>query len=268
MDDKSRLFGEPQAEGPPPPSFLEATTSAGPSGGASSFQTRFACVTLNMTDRMRFINFSAHETSALRGVLGSVWPIQDVRAYGGADEIKFKGFPWQEKMNGDDMARRLIRRLLEALYDMGWVLQAAVDVSKKEMDKDSLIFRYQNPPPPPCDWLSISFDWTDKMKIVDAPPGDLTEAIIAEFRSNYRLKSHELESDRLKLKFHGQPWQATGEETVRTRMLLLSLLGILERFGYSLYASIDQVSSNGLEADVLVVTRQKGWKPGMPIWHR
>lgn len=88
-----------------------------------------------MTDRLRFINFTAQESSALRGVLGSVWPIQEVRAYGGADEIKFKGYPWQEKYNGEDNARRLIRRMLEALYDMGWVLQAAVDVSKKEMDK-------------------------------------------------------------------------------------------------------------------------------------
>lgn len=136
MDDKRNPFGEPRAGPAPPPSFLEATTSAGgPSQGASSFQTRFACVTLNMTDRVRFINFTAQETSALRGVLGSVWPIQEVRAYGGADEIKFKGYPWQEKYNGDDNARRLIRRMLEALYDMGWVLQAAVDVSKKEMDK-------------------------------------------------------------------------------------------------------------------------------------
>lgn len=138
MDDKSKPFGEPKGGFAPPPSFLEATASAGPSHGASSFQTRFACVTLNMTDRMRFINFSAPETSALRGVLGSVWPIQDVRAYGGADEIKFKGYPWQEKVNGDDNARRLVRRMLEALYDMGWVLQAAVDVSKKELDKGTV----------------------------------------------------------------------------------------------------------------------------------
>ena len=134
--DKSKPLGGPSAGfTAPPPSFQEATSSAGPSQGASSFQTRFACVTLNMTDRMRFINFSAPETSALRDVLGSVWPIQDVRAYGGADEIKFKGYPWQERVNGDDQARRLIRRMLEALYDMGWVLQAAVDVSRKELDK-------------------------------------------------------------------------------------------------------------------------------------
>lgn len=138
MGDKSQPLGEAKAGYAPPPSFQEAT-SAGPSQGASSFQTRFACVTLNMTDRMRFINFSAPETSALRSVLGSIWPIQDVRAYGGADEIKFKGYPWQEKVNGDDKSRRLVRRMLEALYDMGWVLQAAVDVSRKELDKGMVV---------------------------------------------------------------------------------------------------------------------------------
>lgn len=138
MGEKSQAFGEPKAGYTAPPSFQEAT-SAGPSQSASPFQTRFACVTLNMTDRMRFINFSAPETSALRSVLGSIWPIQDVRAYGGADEIKFKGYPWQEKVNGDDKSRRLVRRMLEALYDMGWVLQAAVDVSRKELDKGMVV---------------------------------------------------------------------------------------------------------------------------------
>lgn len=130
-----------------------------------------------------------------------------------------------------------------------------------------MIFRYQDPPPPPCDWLSISFDWTDKMKIVDAPPSDLAEALVAEFTSNHRLKSHVLESTRLKLKFHSQPWQASGERTVQSRLLLLKLLEILERFGYSFYASVDQVNASE-EADVLVVTRQQGWTPGMPVWHR
>lgn len=133
--DKSKPFGQPSEGIAPPPSFLEATSLAGSSQDASSFQTRFACVTLNMSDKIRFINFNARETSALRGVLGSVWPIQDVRAYGGADEIKFKGYPWQEKVNGNDEARRLVRRMLEALYDMGWVLQGAVDASRKELDK-------------------------------------------------------------------------------------------------------------------------------------
>ncbi|KAL1874874.1 hypothetical protein Daus18300_003415 [Diaporthe australafricana] len=272
MDNNTKPLGEPWAGVLPPPYFQEATPSRGPSTGATSSWTRFACVTVDRSDRIRLVNFRAEDTRALRGVLGSVWPIKDVRPCGSADEIKFKGYPWRK--NGDDKARRLVRRMLEALYDMGWVLQAAVDVSRKDLEKDSLVFRYQDPHPPRCDWLSISFDCADKMKIVDAPPGDLTEAIVAEFQANHRLKSHELENDRLKLKFHGRPWQAQGEECVGTKMLLLSMLEILEQFGYSLYASINQVSyggSSGFEvagADVLIVTRQKGWTPGMPIWHR
>lgn len=105
------------------------------------------------------------------------------------------------------------------------------------------------------------------MKIVDAPPSDLTDALVAEFISGHRLKSHVLEGSRLKLKFHGQPWHASGEETVQSRLLLLKLLEVLERFGYSFYASVDQVNGSE-EADVVVVTRQQGWTPGMPIWHR
>lgn len=294
MDDKRKSLGEPKTRSAPPPSFVEATTSAGPSQDSSSFQTRLACVALNKMDLIRFIGFSTPETNAIRGVLGSMWPIRGVRAYGGSVEIKFKGYPWKQKHDGEDNTRRLIRRMLEALYDMGWVLQAAVDVTHKELDKGmvaiggdfagsrghdadselaaSLVFRYQNPPPPPRDWLSISFDRANKLKIVDAPPGDLTEALISEFRAKYRLKSRELESGRLKLKFHGQPWgdiwQTSGEDSVKSRMLLLSLLGILERFGYSLYASFDPMNSMDMQTDVLVVTRQKGWTPGMPLWHR
>ena len=135
MDEKGKLFGNAAADAAPPPSFQEATasSSAGPSGGLP-FQTRLACVSLNMSDRIRFINFSATEISALRGKLGAVWPIQTMRSYGGADEFKFKDYPWMGRVNGDDKARRLTRTLLETLYNMGWVLQAAIDISKKSAD--------------------------------------------------------------------------------------------------------------------------------------
>ncbi|KUI56690.1 hypothetical protein VP1G_04031 [Cytospora mali] len=267
MEDKRKPFIDPTVDPAPPPSFLGATSSAaGPSGTSTPFHTRLASVSLHMQDRIRFLNLNPSEIRYLRESLGAVWPLQEVRSYGGTEEFKFKGYPWVGKVNGDDQARRLVRRLLEALFEMGWVLQASVDVGK--LDMDTLVFRYQNPPPPPCDWLSISFDWTNKMKIVDAPSPELTDALVAEFTATHKLKSHELESDRLKLKFHGQPWQAPFEETVQLRMLVLKLLETLERFEYSLYASIDQVNGAEAESDVLVVTRQKGWAPGMPIWHR
>ncbi|ROV91365.1 hypothetical protein VMCG_09704 [Cytospora schulzeri] len=191
MDDERKSFLHPTADTAAPPSILEATSlEARPSGSTSRFQTRLACISRFMNDRMRFLNFSIANIISLRDRLG---------------------------MTG--------------------------------------LFK------------SISFDWTGKLKIIDAPPSDLTEALVAEFTSNHRLKSHELDSNRLKLKFHGQPWQGTPQNTVQVRVFLLKLLEIFERFGYSLYVSIDHFNSH-LYADVMVMTRQKGWMPGMPIWHR
>lgn len=98
-----------------------------------------------MNDRIRFLNFSPAEVRALREGLGTVWPIQEVRSYGGAEEFKFRDYPWAGKANGDDKSRRLVKRMLESLYDMGWVLQAAVDISKKSLDEDTLVFRLPEP---------------------------------------------------------------------------------------------------------------------------
>lgn len=136
MDGKHKPFIDPKADDAPPPSFLEATSSAaGPSGSSLSSRTRLACVSLHMNDRIRFLNFSTEEIRSLRDGLTTVWSIQDVRSYGGAEEFKFKNYPWLGKANGDDQSRRHIKRMLQTLYDMGWVLQAAVDISKKSFDE-------------------------------------------------------------------------------------------------------------------------------------
>lgn len=45
------------------------------------------------------------------------------------------GYPYRGDSRGYDDARRLVRRILEALYDRGRVLQASADLCKKEGDK-------------------------------------------------------------------------------------------------------------------------------------
>ncbi|KAK7746426.1 hypothetical protein SLS53_002385 [Cytospora paraplurivora] len=104
-------------------------------GNSSPFQTRLACVSLNMTDRTLFISFSAEEIKTLRVRLSSTWRIQGERKYGGADEFNFREYPWVARHNGNDQSRRLVKKLLETLYDLGWVLQAAIDISKKHVGK-------------------------------------------------------------------------------------------------------------------------------------
>jgi len=126
----------------PPPPFgdTDGTTavSAGPGlGGGGEFRTHFACLTLNESDKLRFINFPVDVNLALTHVVETAWPegIHTPRPYGAAHEIKCHGYPWRTSYSGKNTSRRLMRRIFEALYDRGWVLQAAVDLSNKEGDK-------------------------------------------------------------------------------------------------------------------------------------
>jgi hypothetical protein len=129
------------------------------------------------------------------------------------------------------------------------------------------MFRSQNPAPPECHWLAISFDNLDKLKIVGDIQRDLAQAVIQTFDSE--LSGHELVQGRLLLKFHGKPWFPNGTDTVETRLWVLGLLQTLETYGYTVYSSIDMSNGpNGSETDVIFVHKQKDWQPGMPIWHR
>lgn len=149
-DDMSHLRGAP-------PSFQEAiaeSSAAGPSPGPSgappaaaatssatapSFRTPFAAITLNMYDRIRLINFGEGDATAVVEVVKTWWRpgVSNIRPYGAATEIKCHGYPWQSSPGGpgDDGARRTLLHMLETLYDRGWVLQAAVDISMKTLDK-------------------------------------------------------------------------------------------------------------------------------------
>lgn len=90
-----------------------------------------------MEDRIRFINFNAAERSVLRAV---AVPSAILHERVGRDsyEMQVVGRPWAYDFHGCDDGRRLVRKLLETLYNMGWVLQAAVDISKKKKDKGNL----------------------------------------------------------------------------------------------------------------------------------
>jgi hypothetical protein len=128
-----------------PPSFEDAVASSSTAPPAppkdtkaTLFQTRFAFITINERDKVRFIGFSDEDVAAIRPVFIKAWPkgIQAERKYGRAQEFKLGGYPWgSEGFTPLDDTQRLVRRLLEALYNHGWILQAGLDVSKKVADK-------------------------------------------------------------------------------------------------------------------------------------
>ena len=71
----------------------------------------------------------------------------------------------------------------------------------------------------------------------------------------------------LEIKLNGLPWNATAPaQGVRTQLVLLRLLDALQAAGFALYAGVR--AQQLVIQDVLVVHRQRGWRPGQPVWER
>jgi hypothetical protein len=143
MNEKSNMFSGGLRgnfnEGPP--SYGKSENN--PLAQVSSFRTRFASVSLHMTDRIRLLRFPEGDVSRIQGIIRSSWQrgIQDLRVYDQSNEIKLHGNPWgQNYATAQKLdARRLMMGLIRGLFDMGWILKAAVDISKKEYDKGPLL---------------------------------------------------------------------------------------------------------------------------------
>lgn len=74
-------------------------------------------------------------------------------------------------------SRRLLAHILHALAGLGWHLTFSCDLSKKVSDKDTLFFR----PGPPRQryFFPVSFNETDKIRLIDSPSPQVTTAFQA-----------------------------------------------------------------------------------------
>lgn len=146
MDDKRALAAQdPNGTGglPPPPSYI-STKGNDTAEQAPAFRTTFACVSMHMRDRLRFLGFSQTELTQIQEIVRQGWArgIQDTRNYDVSYEIKLHGHPWGGSWSAAERVepRRVVCRLLEGLMGLGWVLKASVDISKKEFDKGMFLY--------------------------------------------------------------------------------------------------------------------------------
>ncbi|EGX95372.1 hypothetical protein CCM_00026 [Cordyceps militaris CM01] len=281
MADTKTLSKSPNASSSnaPPPAYDGTVDSSSPSA-AAPFQTSFASLSLHMSDRIRLVQFSTDDVAAVRGVLQQAWRegIQAERPYSVSYEFKLRGRPWSGSGTGTYAvpAMLLMRDLFACLYARGWIMTASTDVSRKEFDKDTLIFRRQGGgPAPPAAWMAVSFKQGDKIRLLGAPQ-DLAAAVGAMLTKMQLLQAQAAKDagrGHYEFKMHGYPWSASGEATMTSRLLILRLVEVLERHGWSLYASIDQNSgpsgdSNYSETDCWYCVKSSDWTPGSIIIHR
>lgn len=155
---------------PPPPPFSQAEKGNPLAPSYSAFQTSFATMSLHMSDRIRLLQFPDTEVDAIRHIIKSKWRkgLQAERPYATSEEFKLYGNPWYGQSSDAIPARVLMREIFAYLYSVGWILHASTDISKKERDKDTLVFRKQQYPPPESEWISISFNQSDRMRLIGA----------------------------------------------------------------------------------------------------
>lgn len=261
-------------------SSTSSTTSSDTIVGSSStpattiptFQSKFASLSLHHNDKIRLLDFPDEAVNVIKSAIRSGWPqgLQEQRNVFNCLELKLKGLPWLGLGSDSMHARRLMRQIFQELFDAGWVLSLSTDVSKKNKDKDTLIFRYQNPPPAPRDWICVAFSKKDRLRLMDAPIA-LTDAMHETMRDQIQeLVPHPLPGV-WEAKLKGWPWHSrSSEDIMQARRLLLRLFAILESHGFTAYASIDQkadLDSEKSETDTWHCCRPKDWEPGAPVYH-
>ncbi len=227
-------------------SYAQFDSKTGVSTMGSRPHTTFASLSMHENDRLRLLQFSSDETQTIRDTISISWPngIQSERDYYGSHEFKLRGNPWYG--SGDDavFARRFMTRVFETLANIGWVLTVSADLSKKTTDKDTLFFRYQQPPPAPCEWMTISFSNQDLLRLIDAPQSLVSYMVqhLAPFIQRHQPHKNQPEAA-YEFKINGYPWDASGSTTVESRRLVLRLLEGLDMNGWTVYGRIPQSTS-------------------------
>ncbi|KAI3322401.1 hypothetical protein HD806DRAFT_499928, partial [Xylariaceae sp. AK1471] len=158
-------------------------------------------------------------------------------------------------------------RLLEALYNLGWIINVTAKVSYSASDLDTLLFQYQPHPHhnPECqyEWISIGFSMPDGIRLIDAPL-DLIKTVMQTLGDSVLSDLGYTYLGGYELKLTGTPWRTMGEGTMRTRQLVLKVLAALQDHGWSVYASVDQKCLANGDADTWHCRRPQDWLPEVP----
>ena len=245
--EKAGLLQQPKLSDPAAPSY-------------TPFRTTFACLSLHQSDRIRMMQFPPEDVSAIRGIIQRSWSkgIQNERVYSSSYEFKLSGYPWHGQGSDAIPSRIVMREIFAYLFSQGWILHLSTDVSRSKFDKDSLIFRKQQTPPPPSEFIAITFNQGDRLRLIGAPHSLLADVrtLLKEMRLLQAEDWKDRRLDAWEYKIHGWPWHATGE--VRTSRSGLSFLGRFLELRHTFYPYLSTVCSQRINAksEMLTIRRQ------------
>ncbi|KAG8852332.1 hypothetical protein FRB91_006586 [Serendipita sp. 411] len=154
-----------------------------------------------------------------------------------------RGNPWGGDGSEAVPAIYMVCEVMAAVYHLGWILTMATDISKRAMDKDTLIYR-QGDIPSPCVFMAVSFNDGDKLSLINAS-NEVINAVKNIWGGNVQRESWKLLNVAWEFKLAGYPWWSSGNESVAVRVLLLNTLDALSSFGWETHTSVDITAGPG-----------------------
>ncbi|KAL4900435.1 hypothetical protein BDW74DRAFT_161929 [Aspergillus multicolor] len=229
-----------------------SSTSASTTAGATqpppkSHASTLAMLSLNDSDKLRFIRFPEPLTALASEVIKALWPkgIQNVHKYDESLEFKLRGNPLGYGGDKEKIAIRVtLMGLLDAFAKEGWSVLSSPGGRISRMGDyksygqgDSLIFQRQSARS--YSWLCISFDGADLIHLLNAST-ELATALISNFGDRIEKCNKDFVSGTFELKVRGTLWtRMSGKGAVQARLLALDLMQILHEHGYNMATALD-----------------------------
>lgn len=247
----------------------------------------FASLSFHKTDTIRLLQFPEEVYVNLQPTILASWPlgIESDGPFGttnGSYQFKLKGKPFGWLMNHESVAgARLVRDILAFIYHSNWEMVMPLACAERLSSKDLLIFRPRPPeaaPLPQMDWLALAPAKSDRLYVIgDSQPvfqtsqGMLTEStpnhvvwltmsLTRLLRESDVLQSAETKYNWVEYKLKGRPWSKGGEDGVKTRVLLLRILHVLDQCGWTAHTTVQHRTGNDDRRmlDTIFFRRPKG----------
>jgi hypothetical protein len=227
---------------------------------------KYASLSLHRSDRVRFLHFPEDIYFEVEPVLRESWPpgIKSEGHYFGSYEYVLKGNPWGSFGQTKSVhSRKLLCAILQFLYNRGWVLLAAVDLSERLNSKDSMIFKKaagDAETMAPARIMGVQFYHRRKIFLHSSASSSssstspfslsgkdeqnlLPVAALRDMLKDLDFLEHQGWShDAYEFALKGSPWRSSGDKSMKVREMMLGLVEIMHHHGWESYGAIAQRS--------------------------
>ncbi|VUC37405.1 unnamed protein product [Clonostachys rosea] len=249
--------GQPPAyDGPGPsnePKRHDAQLQAVPSG----FKSSMASIVFFDADKIQFYRFPEEIITIMHSLFTETWDegVREVKDYEKARQIRLYGVPFKWDRDHNKETRAMLLKIISTLHDLGWIIYTAADFNERDTSRTSLVFRYQVPAPPPCNWLSVSMEDHNHLRIAPLPHPDLISALLEVFGDEV-YKKRVTDSDII-MKFSSQVFNSDHDDAALLNDLMLSMLEAFEKFGYTIYTNFNDLMRKEHAIDLFIFQQQK-----------